>query len=138
MPAINFRKRYAKAIEAGVKRTTIRPPRRDKRPTAKEGDILSLYYGMRTKHCKLIRRVVCTGVDPIALDIERHPDGKYGIGIAVRGVPLVYEQLYMLAREDGFTDVSDMAEFFAGLYGTQMHGWLIRWNPETPTGGHAE
>lgn len=129
MPAINFRKRYAEAIASGVKISTIRPPRADRRPTAKIGDVLSLYWGMRTKHCTLIRRAVCVGVKQVALMMGELP-GE--IAVAIEGRTLPRESLELFAHGEGFKDSTDMAEFFRSFYGSYMQGWLIQWDPAQP------
>jgi hypothetical protein len=126
MPAINFMKRWAAPIVAGVKCSTIRPPRKDRRARARPGQELALYWGMRTKHCTLIGRARCVAVQPISMDMES--DGEdASIGVVIDGAPLNYLMLEDLARQEGFRDVPAMAQFFAEKYGTQMAGEIITW-----------
>jgi len=75
MPALNFKSRFAPAVELGLanplapgaKRCTIRATR--KRPIC-PGDRLSLYTGMRTKACRKLGEAECRTVDRLTLDIQ--------------------------------------------------------------------
>lgn len=64
MPALNFQPRFAKMVENGTKRQTIRALRKDGRDP-KLGDMIHLYTGMRTKKCRRLRTNYCTSVTPI-------------------------------------------------------------------------
>lgn len=130
MPAINFMKKWAAPIAAGVKRSTIRPPRVDGRARARSGQELALYWGMRTKHCTLIGRAQCLSVKPIAMDMEQQ-DGYVTIGVAMDGLPLSEIGLIDLAFMEGFPSVPAMAQFFHDKYGTTMVGEIIMWRDFT-------
>ncbi len=124
MPAINFLMRYADAIESGAKVQTVRKPRRDGRPHAREGDPVSLYVGMRTKSCRKLREVVCTGRH--AIDIS-----EAGM-VFVDGALLDANALERFARADGFDSRSAFVRFFRETHGLPFHGSVIRWNPGPP------
>ena len=64
MTVYSFKARFVPAIEAGTKRQTIRAPRAGRSRHANVGSELQLYTAMRTKHCRLIRRVRCANVSP--------------------------------------------------------------------------
>lgn len=51
MVAFNFRGQFIEAVEAGRKRQTIRDTLR---PGAHPGAAVQLYYGLRTKACRLL------------------------------------------------------------------------------------
>ena len=123
MGAFNFQKRFAPAIKAGTKRSTIR--RRSKTgylPKVKER--LSLYTGMRTAKCKRIKRVVVVKVTPII--INTNTDGALDAAI-FDGRQLRFIEVLGLAMGDGFETVEEFAEFFHRMYGTEFTGYLIEW-----------
>lgn len=64
MPAYGFKERFCPFVIDGSKPHTIRAYRTY---PVKVGDTLSLYYGMRTKNCQLLRREPCTDVKTIAI-----------------------------------------------------------------------
>lgn len=101
MPAYNFQGRFVEAILEGTKRQTIRPRR--KRAT-RSGDVLQLYTGMRTKHCRLLRVADCTSVVPVQV--------LRGTGIVLNGKFLSDAETVMFAGRDGFPDVYDFFDFF--------------------------
>lgn len=68
MPAINFKRVWADAVRSGDKPCTIRQVW--KRPI-REGDILYLYTGMRTKQCKKLREAECIAVTPLRVETEK-------------------------------------------------------------------
>lgn len=121
MAAYNFQKRFAPLIESGKKRCTIRR-RRVNGYLPKPGDVLTLYYGMRTKHCKLIRRVAVTEVLPIVIHA-----GNGCADVILNCNRLTDAEVGELARADGFKDVGDYAAFFEKAYGPDLQAYLIRW-----------
>lgn len=64
MPAYNFKEQFCRYVLDGTKPHTIRAYRNY---PVSAGDTLSLYFGMRTKECQLLRRVKCTEVKTIAI-----------------------------------------------------------------------
>ncbi len=64
MPAYGFKKLFCPFVKEGSKPHTIRAYR--KYPV-NVGDTLSLYFGMRTKYCTLLRSEICTDVKTIAI-----------------------------------------------------------------------
>ena len=121
MPAISFQERFANAVEAHVKSQTIR--RVWKRPI-KVGDTLYLYTGMRTKHCRKLRTVVCLDCRPITISehsISIVTDGDT-LGVWPEGGPLEW-----LAHQDGFDSWEEMRDWFNARYGLPFEGVLITW-----------
>lgn len=62
MPAYSFKGQFVPYVEEGSKPHTIRARRKN---FAKKGDMLYLYFGMRTKFCRKIREESCTDVRTI-------------------------------------------------------------------------
>jgi len=137
MVAYSFRPRFAEPIASGhpatgiVKRQTIRAPRsRHARP----GELLQLYQGMRTKHCrKLIADQVCTAVRPVRLWISRgyvrFDDTGEAFGITA--------MLDDFARADGFLHWADLQAFWRAEHEQAADpemafaGVLISWEPRS-------
>ena len=117
---INFAPEFAEDVEAGRKRQTVRKNR--KRPIS-PGDILKLYTGMRTKHCRVLREAECTAVEQIAIG-----PGTVKINDTVLG-PKATESF---AKRDGFFDAKAMFAWFARRYPgvTTLRGQLIQWEAE--------
>ncbi len=117
MPAYNFKSQFAEAVANGMKVCTIRPKR--KRPP-KPGDTITLYTGMRTKQCRLLREATCTSVHAVRISAN---------GIELDGVKMAAADELALAQADGFTSVDEMLRFFSAVYdGLPVeHMELIRW-----------
>ncbi len=121
MPALNFQARFADPVETHTKRQTIR--RVWKRPI-KVGDTLYLKTGMRTKHCRKLRTVVCLECRPITINehsISLLTPG-YTVELWPEGGPLEW-----FAFRDGFQSWVDMREWFKARYGLPFEGVLITW-----------
>jgi len=116
MPAYNFKKQFAPLVEQGIKRSTIRQPR--KRPTC-PGDTLSLYTGMRTKECRLLREETCKSVQQVHITAEAE--------IFIAGCQLRADEAYDLANGDGFPTLLEFLFFFRNEYGLPFEGELIKW-----------
>jgi hypothetical protein len=123
MPAYNFKKEFADAVESGKKCSTIR---RDVRG-AKVGGTAYLYTGQRTKACRKLGEGVLIGVRQI--EILRNDDGD---PLAhVNGIAYGLHQLEILARGDGFADGETMVAWFEKQYGTLpfkgfLHEWVLK------------
>lgn len=124
MVAYSFQKRFAEPIELGTKCQTIRAPRKRH---ARPGEELQLYVGMRTKHCRLIKRVRCVEAYPILLDFDEQFIG------AKDGWIRTLVDLNRFAVSDGFRDFAGMEQFWRDQHGiTRFEGIAIRW--EVPNG----
>ena len=115
MPAYNFKKQFAPDVESGVKRQTVRPKR--KRPT-KPGEPLSLYTGMRTKYCRLLKNAICKSVDDIEIG------STY---VKLNGKKITIQKINELAKADGFRYKHQFFNFFETQYGLPFNGDLIKW-----------
>jgi len=126
MPAINFQKQFADAVQAGEKCQTIRAIRKDKRLPCKPGDTIALYTGMRTKACRKLIDVECIAVLPIEIQsaVVRIEDGWIRFGEDGR-------DLDEFARADGFANWFEMSSWFLKTHGTPFRGHLIKWKPPT-------
>jgi hypothetical protein len=132
MVAYSFKSRFASPIllglepgplEPGGKRQTIRA---DRKRHARPGEEIQIYTGMRTSSCHLLGRVICADVSAICLSLGASP--SVGIGGAIL---CTAAELDAFAREDGFADWTDLAQFWASEHQTTLfHGILIRWEPK--------
>ena len=144
MPALNFQKQFAAAVESGEKRQTIRKQR--KHPI-KLGDKLYLFTGQRTKWCRrvvvrraveVIRRVVkglprghvveCTGVTPVKIE----PGHVWLQDLRIAGGGgrwrrLLVHDLQLFAEDDGFVLAEELLDWFERTHGLPFEGVLIRW-----------
>jgi hypothetical protein len=121
MPALSFQAQFAPAVEAGTKRQTIRARRKDGRDP-KQGDLLYLYTGMRTKACRKLGEAVCRSARPICLRVDR------SYGIELDGVPLTGHECEDFARADGFGSYDEMMEWFSAQgRGFPWRGLVISW-----------
>lgn len=117
MPAYNFKKQFAPAVESGQKRCTIRLRR--KRPT-QVGDQLKLFTGMRTKNCLLLCEQKCQEL--CSFEITQNNE------VLVDGQLLSREELHTLARADGFLGAYEFIDFFRQTYGLPFKdAEIIRW-----------
>ncbi|GEP06862.1 hypothetical protein [Methylobacterium oxalidis] len=126
MVAYSFKKRFAAPILAGTKAQTIRA---DRKRHARLGELVQLFTGMRTKHCRRLGEARCTEVYSIALDLE------LGIVFANDGWIRTQEDLDAFARQDGFPYWSELVAFWAAEHPgvSYFSGILIRWTPLAPT-----
>lgn len=122
MPALNFQKQFAEAVESGNKCQTIRAYRKDGRDP-KVGDTLYLYYGMRTTQCRKLGEAECSDVRGILIQ-------RPWIQI-VSDDPALPADPDMIARDDGFQDFGAMLDWFEKTHGLPFNGILIRWEPPT-------
>ena len=140
MPALNFQKQFAEAVESGKKRQTIRKYREDGRDP-KVGDTLYLYTGMRTKQCRKLGEVECTDVQCIEVLDTTPPwhwddDCMYIDGGSCGTFVVCPEDAELTARDDGFESWLAMHTWFKKTHGLPFEGLLIRWDvQEQPKGG---
>jgi hypothetical protein len=135
MVAYSFKQRFIAPILAGLgdpiqvtrewpKRQTIRAYRRNGH-VGLRGE-MQLYYGMRTRQCRLIGRAICIGRSDITIDFLKQT-------ICVESEiaePEYVKDLDAFAREDGFADWPDMLGFWGEEHGfLTFKGLLIHWEP---------
>jgi len=121
MPAINFKKQSAPAVESGEKKQTIRALRKDGRPSATVGGPLMLYTGMRTKVCRKLKDAVCKSVSPVLIK-------EYGPGIEVFIDGAMILNTHDFAKADGFKSEVEFFDFFEKTHGLPFEGVLIEWD----------
>lgn len=146
MVAYSFKKQFVDPIKVGLgvhpsairgviagapkihpKRQTIRAI--GKRRHARQGEILQLYYGMRTKQCTSIGVARCTDVVPIRI---RFDDIVFWIHLpADSKTRLNKDDKLLLAMADGFGDEPEMHRFWLKEHkeGGAFDGLLIKWEP---------
>lgn len=136
MVAYSFNKRFEEAIASGhpatgvVKRQTIRA---DRGRHARPGELLQIYCGMRTKHCrKIIPDPVCVAVEPIRMAVS----GMCFVHFLGRDEFFhVPRQLDDFARRDGFLHWADLQAFWHAAHpacsdpDARFTGVLIQWDP---------
>ena len=121
MGAYNFKPQFEQPIMEDLKRHTIRAKRKDgRRP--KPGEVLSLYLGMRTKACRLMKRRRCAKVQLI--EIHSNP----GFWVVIDADKLTFDECDLLAKSDGFTDFWEMMQFWDGRL--PFSGHLIHWESD--------
>ncbi|MCM0021453.1 MAG: hypothetical protein NBV67_15790 [Tagaea sp.] len=130
MPALNFQKRFVPLIESGAKPHTFRVE--GKRRPPRVGETLSLYYGMRTKACRLIKRVPCAAVQRMSVKFLNTPVGWYAER-TIDGVPMTGAQNEAFAVADGFESWPAFEAWLRTAHEAPedgiVRGWLIWWGP---------
>lgn len=136
MVAYSFKERFVAPIEVGLGREITGPTTVDfpapklqtirahgKRRHARPGEILQLYYAMRTKQCRLIGVAKCTDVLPIIIWPQTG-------AIMLDGKLLTSRQLNRFAQSDGFVSIIDMMAFWQEEHpGDKFEGVCVRWEP---------
>ena len=123
MPAYNFKKKFAKLVESGEKRQTIRKAR--KRPTV-VGDPLYLYTGMRTKECRKLLETTCCRVIPIHICYDHiilQTEEKQAVVYYWDTV-----EAKKIVKDDGFENWGEFIDFFREAYELPFYGKLIFWS----------
>jgi hypothetical protein len=116
MPAYSFKEMFVHLVLNGKKTQTIRKKRKY---SVKAGDILYLYFGLRTKWCRKLKEVKCKKVDVIQIH-------KSGV-VAVNGVPLNCKEKEKLAEADGFPNFSTMLVWWQQTHQLPFEGNIIYW-----------
>lgn len=147
MVAYSFNRQFARPIREGIKKHTLRRPRKRH---ARAGEQLQLYVGMRTKQCfKIMDDPVCTGVSDIRLSFGDWDCRLFGedrrlvtvdnaiTEILVDGIPLELEEMQSLAVADGFLlnegwtglqALYAMSRFWTNAHGAKpWEGVMIKW-----------
>jgi hypothetical protein len=121
MAALSFKGRFVDLILENKKQQTIRNFR--KYPI-KPGETLYLYYGMRTKHCKKLKEVVCKCVSTIKIYQDKvvltNTSNK-------RQWTIKGEYLNLFACDDGFKDWDEMKRWWTMTHQLPFTGQLIQW-----------
>lgn len=124
MVAYSFNPRFVEPIRQGLKTQTIRAHglRRHARP----GELLQLYTGMRTVHCRLIIPATpCLDTMSIEIDFR----GDQIARIKTDGLPCL--DLDAFAIRDGFSDAADMSAFWRDRHPKTLRsgffGVVIEW-----------
>lgn len=127
MPALNFKKQFAAAVEHGEKTQTVRAHRKDGRPHCKVGDTISLYTGMRTKTCRLLGRATVKRIDQVRIEpTQMFINGRLlPSAIYHRDCGQTDNEF---AENDGFDSFMDMSRWFEDVHGLPFEGVVIHWN----------
>lgn len=122
MVAYSFQKRFIEPIRAGTKRQTIRNERTGHARHARPGEPVQLYFGLRTKHSRLIAAPLCEAVWPVRINLD-------GLVSANDGWVRSGDDLDAFAVSDGFRDWADMVAFWRKHHPGVIvfSGVLIRW-----------
>lgn len=128
MVAYSFQRRFCDKVASWEKRQTIRAERKRH---ARPGELIQLYFAMRTKHCrKLIAPdPVCLSVDPILIIV---PVGAGVANVQTHGCSELAPVSDHFAQMDGFDDAEDFTRFWLSAHGAgEFRGVLIRWDLAT-------
>lgn len=123
MPAYNFQKQFAPAVERGDKNQTIRSSIRGARP----GATAYLYTGQRTTKCRKLGTGTVTGVYPIEIGRTGCGEPYACINYGDRLEHLVHGDMDALARADGFQDKEKMTAWFETQKELPYKGFLHQW-----------
>jgi hypothetical protein len=106
------------------KRQTVRAV--GKRRHARPGEVLQLYQGMRTKLCQKIGEARCIDVSGVIIWIDHR-----AIAIERAKMMLSRREMEQFARDDGFVDAEEMAQFWRCTHKgiERFDGVLIQWEP---------
>jgi hypothetical protein len=121
---LNFKAQFVPAVENGTKPHTIRALRRDGHDPL-PGDMLHLYYGLRTKGVRLLRREACE----YAHELMIQPSAGNVHHVFLGGRPMEQAMIEQLAQFDGFTNADEFVRFFEKNHGLPFTGLLIGWFP---------
>lgn len=123
MVAYSFQKRFIEPIQAGTKVHTIRA--NGKRRHVRPDEMIQLYFGMRTEHCrKIITDQTCSWVVPITMIVGASSFNK----VEVWGLEMDATTLDDFAITDGFKNAADMHDFWLKMHGECVFkGQLIGW-----------
>lgn len=124
MVAYSFKAQFVEPIRTRRKQQTIRADRGGRSRHARPGEALQLYTAMRTKHCELIGRAICSAVAPILIRFDQPRLYVYPAIVARTD-----RQLDHFAQLDGFTCWRSMCEFWKAAHGTlaDFRGTIIYW-----------
>jgi hypothetical protein len=156
MTAYSFQKRFVSHVQAGLepgtwlpgmKRHTMRLPRKGKPGHARIDGPMELYTGMRTKHCRLIGRGRCIAKIGVQLvwqggALRLRPvnsncsDAVFDLAppilVTLLGASLEGPAMDEFARADGFADAADLARFWQvpdDEYGVYLDAVILAWAP---------
>ncbi len=119
---IMFQPRFARSVENGSKPHTIRKKRKRAIRVSDRLDLREwLGKPYRSKQRKL-RAAPCVDVKAIKIWLTRG-----FIFIRVGREQFTETQMHLLARCDGFTNASEMVDWFTQTHGLPFHGQLIKW-----------
>lgn len=145
MVAYGFKPFFGPQIEDRTKTHTIRGHRRRH---AHVGELLQLFVGMRTRHCrKIIADPTCIAVLPIVIMSSDLLDAGIAY-IEIDGRPLHRDEIEPFAKSDGFdparlvglaptrligeTARETMGRFWRESHeGSRFEGVIVRWNLES-------
>lgn len=128
MPALNFQKQFAKSVEIGEKRQTIRAPRKDGRAHANVGDTIKLYTGMRTKQCRLLAEAKVTRTAKVRIEATAMFLNGHRLPSIIYARDQAEPTDNEFAEADGFEDFMEMADWFGKVHGLPFEGTVIYWS----------
>lgn len=133
MGAYNFKPQFESDIMSDLKRHTIRAKRKN---PDKPGNLLSLFVGMRTKKCRLLKRRRCVRVR----DILIYERGDGSLGVVVDQMELGCYEKELLAMSDGFPHFGAMSAFWKHEHRREgpldFAGDLIHWESDADAEQH--
>ena len=132
MVAYSFQRQFVPKILFGTKTQTIRRLRASSSRHARPGEMMSLYIGMRTKHCSLIGTATCERLSVATIDFhKRIIDLEHSDGTTER---IWRAGLDRFAVADGFENWAEMLGFWSRYhFGVAIfEGIIIHWKDLVP------
>ena len=127
MPLLGFTV-FKEKILNETKRQTIRKIR--KHPF-QIGDVLHIYWKLRTKQCEKLGVAFCTNHFLVSMQSEEDAVGRQRLRILkwenIEWIPMGYEETLELAVRDGFKDDVEMLTWFADRYPLPETFEVIQW-----------
>jgi hypothetical protein len=119
----NFKPQFARLVESGAKRQTIRATRADNR-VPRPGDIAKCYTGLRTTKARLLLAAPVVRCEPVRIDFEART-------VLVGATLLIGPRLGQFAKDDGFAGSAELFDWFKETHGPDdFEGFVVQWLPE--------
>ena len=135
MVAYSFQRQFIEPIDLGIRnpfadQVKLQTIRANRKRHARVGEMLQLYFGMRTKHCmKIVPDQKCEHVFNIRFEVTKSGIKDIYTGLSEPRFEL--SKVNEFAQEDGFADADAMRDFWLTSHGEGLfEGVLIKWFPE--------
>ena len=118
----NFKPQFARLVESGAKRQTVRATRKDNR-VPRSGDTVKLYTGLRTRKARLLLAAPVVRCEPVRIFSDRT--------VLVGATMLIGQHLARFAKDDGFAGAAEMFDWFQETHGPDdFEGFVVQWLPD--------
>ena len=124
-----FQNRFEADIVAGRKPHTIRGHRRDGKPRAKEGELVSLRMWTGSPY-RSKQREIGRGKVETVFPIRINKDGVYRLSLLNGKIRPHWSSILdrkWIAKKDGFAHWREMKAWFKATHGLPFEGVLVHW-----------